>query len=191
MKYVNLTVTDNDGAMASSQIMVQVLNQLPVAQFTVRDAGSAGSPIIDFRIEDGQVDVPYTFDGRTSFDPDGSVGDSSDLTFTWNFSDGTSSEESLFTHNFSTPGEHIVMLVVTDENGLSSESRILSIRIENPKPIISVRILDAWYDGSLITSSTPMAEGAQPTDWSHTFDDEGNVVTVSYTHLTLPTKRIV
>ncbi|MFL2968274.1 MAG: PKD domain-containing protein [Candidatus Poseidoniaceae archaeon] len=177
VKYVNLTVTDNDGAMASSQIMVQVLNQLPVAQFTVRDAGSAGSPIIDFRIEDGQVDVPYTFDGRTSFDPDGSVGDSSDLTFTWNFSDGTSSEESLFTHNFSTPGEHIVMLVVTDENGLSSESRILSIRIENPKPIISVRILDAWYDGSLITSSTPMAEGAQPTDWSHTFDDEGNVVT--------------
>ena len=43
IKYVNITVTDNDGAPASAQMMVQVLNQLPVAQFTVRDSGSAGS----------------------------------------------------------------------------------------------------------------------------------------------------
>ena len=177
VKYVNLTVTDNDGATATAQVMVQVLNQIPVAQFTVRDSGSAGSPIIDFRIDDGQVDVPYTFDGRESYDPDGTVGTFVDLIFSWTFSDGTVSEESLVTHNFSTPGEHSVILVVTDENGKSSEPRVLSIRIQNPKPIISVMILDGWYDGALITSSTPMSDGAQPTAWSHTFDDDGNVVT--------------
>lgn len=177
VKYVNLTVTDNDGTPASAQLMVQVMNQLPVSQFTVRDSGSAGSPIIDFRIEDGEVDVPYTFDGRASYDPDGMVGDSSDLIFSWNFSGSTTSEESLVTHNFSTPGEHSITLVVTDENGLASEERVLFIRIKNPKPIISVRILDAWYDGDLITSTTPMNEGDQPSQWSHTFDDEGNVVT--------------
>ena len=44
VKYVNLTVTDNDGAQSIAQIMVQVLNQLPVAQFEVRDSGSAGKP---------------------------------------------------------------------------------------------------------------------------------------------------
>jgi PKD repeat protein len=176
VKYLNITVTDNDGAPASAQIMVQVLNQLPVSQFTVRDSGSAGSPIIDFRIEDGQVDVPYTFDGRSSFDPDGQVGDSSDLTFNWTFSDGTTSEESLVTHNFSAPGEHYVTLYVIDENGMASEERTLSIRIQNPKPIISVKIFDVWYDGDLVTSSTPIVEGAS-FDYSHTFDDDENVVT--------------
>ena len=176
IKYVNITVTDNDGAPASAQMMVQVLNQLPVAQFTVRDSGSAGSPIIDFRIADGQVDVPYTFDGRSSFDPDGQVGDSTDLTFNWTFSDGTISEESLVTHNFSTPGEHFVTLYVIDENGMSSEQRTLSIRIQNPKPVISVKIFDVWLDNQLITSSTPVLEGTT-FDYSHTFDDDGNVVT--------------
>ncbi|MBT7244956.1 MAG: PKD domain-containing protein, partial [Euryarchaeota archaeon] len=176
IKLVNITVLDNDGAAASAQMTVQVLNQLPVAQFTVRDSGSAGSPIIDFRIDDGQVDVPYTFDGRSSFDPDGQVGDSTDLTFNWTFSDGTTSEQSLVTHNFSTPGEHFVTLYVIDENGMSSEQRTLSIRIQNPKPIISVKIFDVWFDDELVTSTTPLPEGSS-FDYSHTFDDEGNVVT--------------
>ena len=177
LKSVNITVTDNDGGQASAQIFVNVLNQLPVSNFVVRDSGSAGSPIIDFRIEDGEVDVPYTFDGRTSFDPDGSVGDSSDLNFSWRFSDGFESDKNLLTYNFSSPGEHLVTLIVIDENGEQSQPRTLSIRIKNPKPIISVRILDAWLDGELITSSTPLAKGQGPTAWSHTFDDDENVVT--------------
>ena len=176
VKYVNITVTDDDGAQSVAQIMVQVLNQLPVAQFEVRDSGSAGSPVIDFRIQDGQVDVPYTFNGRTSYDPDGQVGDSSDLEFLWTFSDGTTSNDSLVIHNFSTPGEHSVTLVVIDENGMESEARTLSIRIQNPKPIISVKIFDVWYNGDLVTTATPIAEGAS-FDYSHTFDDDGNVVT--------------
>ena len=65
------------------------------------------------------MDVPYTFNGRTSYDPDGQVGDSSDLEFLWTFSDGTTSNDSLVIHNFSTPGEHSVTLVVIDENGMS------------------------------------------------------------------------
>ncbi len=71
----------------------------------------------------------------------------------------------------------IVTLIVIDENGEQSQPRTLSIRIKNPKPIISVRILDAWLDGELITSSTPLAKGQGPTAWSHTFDDDENVVT--------------
>ena len=83
------------------------------------------------------MDVPYTFNGRDSYDPDGLVGDSTDLTFMWKFSDGTMSNESLVTHNFSTPGEHYVSLVVIDENGQESETRQLGIRVLNPKPIVS------------------------------------------------------
>ena len=176
MKLVNLTVTDNDGSTSSAQIMVQVLNQLPVAQFTVRDSGTSSSPIIDFRVEDGKVDVPYTFDGRSSYDPDGQIGDSSDLAFFWNFSDGTTSEQSLVTHNFSTPGEHFVVLYVIDEDGMSSEERVLAIRIQNPKPIIEVSIKDVWYNDELVTSSTSLGDGAS-FDYTHTFDDDENVVT--------------
>ena len=176
MKLVNLTVTDNDGAQSSAQISVQVLNQLPVAQFEVRDSSSAGSPVIDFRIEDGEVDVPYTFNGRDSYDPDGLIGDSTDLTFLWTFSDGTTSNESLVVYGFPTPGEHSVTLVVIDEYGKESEPRVLGVRILNPKPIISVKIYDVWYEGELVTTSTPLAEGAS-FDYSHTFDDDENVVT--------------
>ena len=46
MKNVNVTVTDNDGAQSLSLLRVQVLNQLPVAQFEVRDSSSAGSPVM-------------------------------------------------------------------------------------------------------------------------------------------------
>ena len=78
MKYVNITVTDDDGGMATAMIQVQVLNQLPIADFIVKGPISDGSPVIDFRVEDGEVDVAYTFDGRASNDPDGSTGDSSE-----------------------------------------------------------------------------------------------------------------
>ncbi len=178
-KLVNLTVTDNDGAQSSAQISVKVFNQAPVAQFDVRDSSSTGSPIIDFRVEDGQVDVPYTFNGRDSYDPDGQIGDSTDLSFLWTFSDGTTSNQSLVVYNFSTPGEHSVSLVVVDEYGLESEPRILVIRIQNPKPIISVKIFDVWYDGNLVTTSTPIPAGAS-FDYTHTFDDDENVVTTPH-----------
>ena len=59
---------------------------------------------------------------------------------------------------------------------MSSEQRTLSIRIQNPKPVISVKIFDVWFDDELVTSTTPIAEGSS-FDYSHTFDDEGNVVT--------------
>ena len=172
VKYVNLTVTDNDGAIANAQIMVQVLNQHPVADFEVSDSGN----LIDFRIDDGEVDAPYIFDGRDSYDPDGQVGDFSDVSFVWSFSDGTNSTESTVTHTFLYPGEHKVTLVVIDADNTSSEPRVLSIRIQNPKPIINVEIYDLWYDGDLVTSTTALPEGATFRN-SHTFDDDGNVVT--------------
>ena len=176
LKIVNLTVTDNDGATSQAQLNVNVLNQLPVAQFDVRDSSSAGNPIIDFRMEDGQVDVAYTFNGRDSYDPDGLVGDSTDLTFIWTFSDGSVYNNSLIVHNFSTPGDHSVELIVTDENGMQGEPRLLNIRIENPKPIIMVKIVDILYNGQHVSDTTPLPMGATY-GYSHTFDEEGNVFT--------------
>jgi PKD repeat protein len=173
---VQLTVTDDDGSSSTAQFYVTVLNQMPVSDFLVRTTASTGSELIDFRATDGQVDSPYTFDGRNSFDPDGTVGDSSDLTFNWSFSDGTFGDRPQVTHSFAEPGVNSVILIVTDESGQESIAKTMVIRISNPVPIISVKILDAWLGGEIITDETSFPEGTVVESWSRTFDEDGNSI---------------
>jgi len=176
-KTLMLTVTDDDGSEMTTMLNVVVLNQLPVASFEVISSSTLGSQSIDFREQDGEVDEPYTFDGRDSTDPDGTVGDSTDLVYNWTFSDGTFGERPQVTHAFTEPGIHSVTLVVIDERGESSFPRTMTVRIINPLPIIQVRILDGWIDDQKITSSTSFPEGSVPDGWSHTFNEEDHVVT--------------
>jgi len=173
---VQLTVTDDDGSSSIAQFYVTVLNQLPVSDFIVRTTASTGSELIDFRASDGQVDSPYTFDGRNSFDPDGTVGDSSDLTFNWSFSDGTFGDRPQVTHSFIEPGVNSVILIVTDESGQEGIPKTMVIRISNPVPLISVKILDAWLGGEIVTDETSLPEGTVVESWSRTFDDDGNSI---------------
>ena len=176
-KTIMLTVTDDDGSVMTAMLNVMVLNQLPVASFDVITSSTLGSQSIDFREQDGEVDEPYTFDGRGSSDPDGTVGDSTDLIYNWTFSDGTFEERPQVTHTFTEPGIHTVTLVVIDELGESSFPRTMTVRIINPVPIIQVRILDGWLDDQKITSSTSFPEGSVPDGWSHTFNEDNEVVT--------------
>ena len=177
LKTAVLTVTDDDGSESSTQIFINVLNQVPVADFLVRVNDDAGNSLIDFRSEDGMVDIPYTFDGRNSFDIDGTMGDSSDLTFNWSFGDDNFGDKPQTTFTFTEPGIHAVSLFVIDEEGAQSLTRTLTVRISNPVPIISVRILDAWVSGQQVTDTTPMPEGFIPDAWSHTFDENDNTFT--------------
>lgn len=176
LKTVQLTVTDDDGSIASAQFFVTVLNQIPVADYLVRATASTGSELIDFRAVDGQVDVPYTFDGRNSFDPDGTVGDSSDLTFNWSFSDGTFGDRPQVTQTFTEPGIHYVVLIVTDESGEESLAKSMTIRIMNPVPIITVKILDAWLNGTIVDDETSLPDGTVIESWTRTFDEDGNTI---------------
>ena len=177
LKTALITVTDDDGSQSSAQLFINVLNQIPIAEFIVKTSSDEGTNIIDFRIEDGDTDVPYTFDGRNSYDIDGTMGDSSDLIFNWTFSDGTYGDKPQTTFTFTEPGIHSVSLFVTDEQGGQSISKSLTIRISNPLPIISVKILDAWVSGQQVTDKTPMPEGFIPDAWSHTFDGQDNTFT--------------
>ena len=111
-------------------------------------------------------------------DPDGTVGDSTDIdVWNWTFSDGTFGDRPQVTHTFTTPGVHTVSLVVTDKEGQQSFARTMTVRISNPLPIIQVRILDGYIGDEIITTSTPFPEGSVPDAWSHTFNEEGAVVT--------------
>ncbi|HJL96792.1 MAG TPA: PKD domain-containing protein [Candidatus Poseidoniaceae archaeon] len=171
LKSAELTVVDDDGSSAVAMLSISVLNQIPVADFIVKTTTS-GTSIIDFRVENGQVENPYTFDGRSSFDPDGTVGDSSDLTYNWSFSDDESFGASpQVTHSFSQPGVHTVTLIVTDAAGEQSIARILTVEIANPLPIITVQILDAWYNDEQITDASVLPE-LTDLDWTRTFNEQ-------------------
>ncbi|MAH09261.1 MAG: hypothetical protein CL961_06280 [Euryarchaeota archaeon] len=51
------------------------------------------------------------------------------------------------------------------------------VRVQNPLPIISVKILDGWVDGQQMDKNTPRPEGFLPDSWTHTFDEQENTNT--------------
>jgi len=168
-----LTVTDDDGGISIANLTIVVRDQTPFATFVVNDE-SSGLMNIDFREVDAEVDVEYTFDGRSSYDPDGVTGDYNDLVFNWTFSDGTFAETAIASHTFPQPGEYSVSLIVTDEANKTSDMRTVWVRVINPTPLINVQILDGWKDGKIVTSSTPLSEGEEISEFSHTFTEDGD-----------------
>ena len=173
MKNITVTVTDEDGGISIAELRVNVINQLPVANYIVKESGATGAPQIDFLSTEAQVNVPYTFDGRTSFDVDGTTGTYNDLTFNWTFPDGTFSNKTLPAYSFLEPGEQIIKLVVTDENGEQSSPKVIVVVVANPLPIIQLQILDAWVDGMLLMDTDVFPENGLPDQWSRTFDENG------------------
>ena len=177
LKSVTLIVTDDDGSQSTAQLFVNVLNQIPVADFIVKATEDGDTVSIDFRAEDGFVDVPYTFDAMTSFDIDSPTGASTDLTFNWSFGDDIFRDNAITTYTFTEPGVHEVSLYVTDDLDANSLVKTITVRIQNPLPIISVKVLDAWVEGEQIDRNSPRPEGFIPDAWTHTFDEDGNVFT--------------
>jgi len=177
VKIVTLKVTDDDGSESTAQLFVNVLNQIPVADFTVRTTNEGDTVAVDFRAEDGFVDVPYTFDGISSYDIDSVTGDSSGLSYNWSFGDGEYRDSAISTYTFTEPGIHEVSLFVIDDNGAQSLTKTITVRVQNPLPIISVRILDGFVDGQQMDRNTPRPSGFIPDAWSHTFDSAENTFT--------------
>ena len=183
-KNVTVTVTDEDGAISIAELQVNVINQIPVANYIVKESGATGAPQVNFLIDEATVNMPYTFDGRTSFDIDGTTGTYNDLIFNWSFPDGTFSNKTLPAYSFSEPGEQIIQLVVTDENGEQSSPKVIVIVVANPLPIIELQILDAWIGEQcdletatesckLLMDNDVFPENGLPDQWSRTFDENG------------------
>jgi PKD repeat protein len=88
-----------------------VVNQQPVAVILVdQNAGT----------------VPFTiiFDGRGSFDPDGSIAN-----YQWNYGDGLNGDGYISTYQYLKPGTFTASLVVTDAAGLSSVASTVDITV--------------------------------------------------------------
>ncbi len=98
---VRLTVTDDVGAtnMATTTATVAAANQNPTAD--------PNGPYT------GTVDVPITFDGSGSLDPDGG----SITAYDWDFGDGVTGTGVAPSHSFAAAGIYTVRLTVTDDVG--------------------------------------------------------------------------
>ena len=154
-KTINVTATDDDGNMTTASILVQVLNQRPVALFERPTAGA--------------VTTEYAFRSE-SFDPDG---DDSKMTIIWNVT-GFESEivnQTLMVHTFDVPGTYRVTLTAIDELGLTSLQKSYSIIIENPIPLPAMQIREASMNGSLI--EIPGQDDSTYTWWNPHTDSGG------------------
>ena len=101
---VTLKVTDNDGFTESKSAALTVgKSLLPVVS-------------LDFWPEVPATGQKVAFDATASQDPDGTI-----ESYEWDFGDGEIASGELVTHTYGAPGDYIVTLALTDNNGFVGE----------------------------------------------------------------------
>lgn len=136
---VTLTVTNSDGNQATTtqQIDVAQGNERPQATFTV-DA------------EEPQAGQAITFNGTGSSDPDGQIAN-----YRWTLGDGTVMEganQATITHTYAEPGNYQVTLVVTDDEGATSQPQTISLNVERA-PTLFERVPTAVWIGAGVAAT--------------------------------------
>ncbi len=110
-----------------------------------------------------RTSVDILFDATQSYDEN-----NDELTFEWDFGDGTSGEGVLITHNFSSAKEYIVTLLAKDKYNTSSCSENVDIT-DNTKPVAIFE-----YDGNLKKDSIITF------DASLSYDEDDDELTFSW-----------
>lgn len=115
--FVQVRVTNDLGESAVSEVLqLDIVNQLPTAQFVVTlGDGIEGNPV---RFIDSSLDV----DGLIS-------------SWTWDFGDGTTSNEANPTHTYNSGGLFSVTLFVIDDDGAISNPYVFEIEVLNLGPL--------------------------------------------------------
>jgi PKD repeat protein len=123
---VTLTVTDDDGAMDSIDQIITVTNVGPTADFTYSPDHPTINNIIQFT--------------DASTDSDGIV-----ESWNWDFGDGNTSILQNPTHNYSNPGDYVVTLEVTDDDGATNIITI-DLTVAGPEILdVNQSIFDRGY----------------------------------------------
>lgn len=105
-------------------------------------------PIADFQVPDVKfaLGTNVQFDGSISSDPDGD-----ELSFEWDFGDGSTSDEMNASHRFDDLGEYDVVLKVTDSCGqMQQKTETIVIGIPPDVRIVSPAEGDFFYVGELL-----------------------------------------
>ena len=172
---VTLTVTDDDGATASVNAIITVLNRSPIASFSESATTVYTGETISFNASD-------------SYDLDGDI-----VKYFWDFGDGTNATGMTVSHAYVENGSYTVRLTVTDDDGASAiatdaktilnRAPVASFVIVSQQPIAGETIIfnasDSYdLDGSILTYTWDFGDGNITTVTSptvtHTYKTFGN-----------------
>ena len=106
---VTLIIRDDKGNTAIDTATIEITNVL--LQSPVAEAGEEKS---------AKISEAISFDGSKSYDSDGEI-----IKYAWDFGDGTTGEGEKVEHIYSTIGEFIAKLTVTDNDGLTDTDTTL------------------------------------------------------------------
>ncbi len=96
----------------------------------------------------GRTDMPVEFDGRRSFDVDGSI-----ASYAWDFGDGASGVGEQVSHVYTVPGVYTVRLTATDDGGATATATLqASIILSQRRPVAT---LTGPYLGFVSTEELP------------------------------------
>jgi len=126
---------DDDDSSSDSGRSISTIKEpviIPPNEDPVADA-SGGEPY------EGLVDEEITFNGSSSYDPDGEI-----VEWFWDFGDGTNVTGEIITHSYSNAGIYLVGLLVTDDDG-AEDCYMTKIVIRHPNrpptdPIVNYSI---------------------------------------------------
>ena len=157
---VILEVTDSDGLTDTNGITYITVKKRPTAQFSF----SPLTPKLDDTIQFTDLSSAYN---------------STIISYSWNFGDGTTSTEKNPTHKYLNSGTYTVTLEVTDSNGLK-RIKTVSIPInQNQAPVSSfthtpsepttadsIQFADSSYDldGNIVSWSWNFGDGTSSTE---------------------------
>lgn len=146
----DLTVLDPDSKDSGPAI-----NNPPVAQFNMNPDGSAvaGQSIL--------------FDARNSFDPD-----NDNITYKWDFGDGTLGEGDTLYHSYSDPGLYEVNLTVSDMD--LSDSTSSEVKVDLPSNSVPVAVITTNPSTSVLLGETLFFDASQ------SFDPDGDPLTYTW-----------
>jgi PKD repeat protein len=153
---VTLTVTDNRGATGQASTTVTVTTNIQPP------AANAGGPYT------GTVNVPISFNGAASRDPDGSV-----VSYLWNFGDNTTASGVTAVHAYTAAGSYTVRLTVTDNDGLTNSASTTAQVSDGSGLQSPVAKPGGPYQG---TTASPVAF-----DGSASSDPDGTIVSYDWT----------
>jgi len=174
---VTLTVTDDDGATASTNATKIVRNRPPVAVFTE----SAET------VDTGE---DIHFNAGDSYDPDGEI-----ASYSWDFGDETGATGVMVSHAYVDDGVYTVTLTVTDDLGATASANATKT-VLNRSPVASftenatkVNTGEVIYfnasgsydpDGSIESYFWDFGDGTNATGMTveHAFDEAGNYTVI-------------
>ena len=134
------------------------------------------SPVVIVHEQGGTGYMNINLTGEDSYDPD-----DDDLTFLWTYEEGvTDDRKNPTAYTYTTPGEKIITLVVTDEFGLSDTYTNFFTATEKPSSSKQTEIKLSYPTYSLINEFLPNPEGNDSeNEWIELFNNTNSTIDLS------------